>query len=177
MKRHDASVSTDEFVRSCVDVPRLEKYCSECPGYGQSWMCPPFGFDVMVIWKWYSRIRLTGVQIFPDYDSVPAEKSTKDMITEALKYEKNKLANNIWACETATPGSMCFLAGVCGLCENCARKENLPCRNPENARYSIEGIGADVGIAARKYFNVELQWPVNGRYPEYYTVMMALLMQ
>ena len=48
--------------------------------------------------------------------------------------------------------------GGCGLCAECAKQKDLPCRHPERALPSLEGYGIDVYNTAR---NTSLRY-VNG---------------
>ena len=138
-KRFEAECGLDGFVADCVDVPKFQKFCRECPSYGNSWMCPPFSFDPMDIWRGYERIKLIGVQISIDY---PSEETSNEAVGEVLKAEKTKLMNELWAAEREVPGSLGLFAGSCSLCKPCAREAGEPCRIPERARHSIESIGA-----------------------------------
>ena len=54
----DRTVPLDEFRQGLVDVPRFSGYCRDCPDYGQTWSCPPFGFDPAAVWEKYDAIRL-----------------------------------------------------------------------------------------------------------------------
>lgn len=171
-KRFEAECGLDGFVAACVDVPKFQKFCRECPSYGKSWMCPPFSFDPMDIWRGYERIKLIGVQISIDY---PSEDIANEAVGEVLKAEKTKLMNELWAAEREVPGSLGLFAGSCSLCKPCAREAGEPCRIPERARHSIESIGADVSIAVKNYLGIEIKWAANGRQPEYYTLVAAIM--
>ena len=55
----------EDFVASCVDVPKFLGFCCECHNYGNNWMCPPFDFDPLDIWRSYEKIKLFGLRMTP----------------------------------------------------------------------------------------------------------------
>ena len=76
--------------------------------------------------------------------------------------------------ETRMPGSRSLSSGGCGLCEACARKENLPCRRPEEMRYSMDAFGLDLTTITKDVFHIDILW-CRDRLPEYFTLIHGLL--
>ncbi|MDO4987415.1 MAG: DUF2284 domain-containing protein [Synergistes sp.] len=175
LKRYSAVCSCDDFVKSCVNVEKFLKLCKECRNYGNNWMCPPFDFDPMDVWKRYDTVRLEAVQI------VPAQ-TTKRLCCDVTVYAydiltevKKKLRAELLEEEKKIKGSMSFYAGSCDVCAECARIRGEKCRFPETARHSIESIGADVSIAVKKYLGLDILWIKDCKLPEYLTLAAALL--
>ena len=57
-ERLEAAPPIEEYVQTCVDVPRFLEYCKECGNYGNRWSCPPFREDPMEIWVRFQALRL-----------------------------------------------------------------------------------------------------------------------
>ena len=61
-----AQVDMTQYIKDCVDVPRIIKGCQGCKNYAKLWSCPPFGFDPVKIWRDYSKLTLYARKIsFP----------------------------------------------------------------------------------------------------------------
>ena len=176
LKRYEAECGVEDFVSSCVDVPKFVEFCKKCPRYERNWMCPPFDFDPMDVWKNYKRVKLAGVRL----DFLPRESSlsSDDVASQAcsaIEFEKGRLLEQQWEEERNAKGSVALSAGTCRLCGTCAKITGEPCRKPELARHSIESMGGDVGFAAKKYLGLDLLWIKDGVVPEYLSLVGALL--
>ena len=171
----DRTVPLDEFRQGLVDVPQFSGYCRDCPDYGQTWSCPPFGFDPAAVWEKYDAIRLYARKLVFAKDRLfPGERRAFEQ--EALPRIKADLARELLAMEAETPGSLALFAGKCDLCPVCARAEGQPCRTPDRMRYSIEALGGDCGGALERYFGESLQWAQGNRLPEQLTFLGGLLL-
>ena len=171
--------SVEDFTASCVDVAKFLDCCRKCSfNYEKNWMCPPFDFDPMSVWRSYRSVRLTGWQLaFDKTAPLPADADPLALAVKELKKEKARMLQALLAEEQRTPGSLCLLAGSCELCPTCARIENKPCRHPEAARHSLEALGADVSKAAKQFLGIEIKWAEKGVLPDYLTLVGALLLK
>lgn len=160
-----------EYLRDCVDVGKFLNFCRICPNYGHIWSCPPYDFDPMDIWRQYVRLRLYARMLIPKF----LEQDAAAAIA-ALHREKEEYLNQLLNWESAVPGSLALAAGSCSVCAICAKSEDEPCRKPAKMRYSIESLGGDVGLTARRYFGKPLLWIRDGVIPEYLMLVGALLM-
>ena len=57
----------------------------------------------------------------------------------------------------------------------CSRPLGLPCRHPDKCFRSLESLGGDVALITKELFGFELLWPKDGKLPEYYMFVGALL--
>ena len=57
----------------------------------------------------------------------------------------------------------------------CTRREGLPCRHPDKVRPSLESMGFDIGKTAKELFGLELKWASDGKLPEYYVLVGAVM--
>lgn len=75
--------------------------------------------------------------------------------------------------EEAWPDSRAFFAGTCFDCPEgtCTRPSDLPCVRPGKIRPSLEALGFDLGRTASELLGIELRWSVDGRLPEYFTLI------
>ncbi len=178
IKDYVTEVDPAEFIRDCVDIPRIKGYCEACPNYCRFWSCPEHAFDPLLYWKLFSGITLYGRQIFP------ARELTEKIMTPAEQAEaidriffKERKAFSVFLREKESELSISLHVGHCDLCgdDNCARVLGLPCRHPKDKRYSVESLGGDVIKAADKYFHIPLCWPKDGRLPDYFMLVGAVL--
>lgn len=168
----EASVSTAEYLDTCVDVEKFLGFCRECPSYNSSWSCPTFDFDPVSIWTRYDTLYLYARVLIPE------QGTELSALLEAMGEEKAALLDQLLALEQAAPGSMVLSAGSCKLCaEGCTRPVGAPCRKPEKMRHSIESLGGDVGKTAERYLQKPLCWIRDGQVPDYLFLVGGLLTQ
>ena len=172
-------IAVREFVRQCVDIPKFYRYCQQCPSFGRTWSCPPFGFSAESVWQRYQTLWLYGEKV-----PVPEELQQQHFTGGALESEsaallqpvKDRILTHLLSLEAQHPGSMVLSAGSCRLCAGgCARPLGQPCRQPEQMRHSIESLGGDVGWAVSLYLGEELAWGRAGRMPPHYLLLGGLL--
>lgn len=166
-------LSREEYLEKYVDVPKYLGFCAECPNYGRWWSCPPYDFDPMEIWGSYDRLELLAWRIEPRTEEDLAL-AAKDPQAFLLPYYQGLVAE-LKAREAETPGALRLNPGKCRLCAVCARERGEPCRHREEMRYSIESLGGAVGDLTREVLGLPLKWSVDGRPPEYYTLVGGLL--
>lgn len=98
-----------------------------------------------------------------------AEKQGRALLNEA----RCELDARLLALEEAWPDSRAFFAGTCFDCPEgtCTRPSDLPCVRPGKIRPSLEALGFDLGRTASELLGIELCWSVDGRLPEYFTLI------
>ena len=119
-----AQVDMTQYIKDCVDVPRIIKGCQGCKNYAKLWSCPPFGFDPVKIWRDYSKLTLYARKI-----SFPKELTEKTFDAYGLtaqyfeiwNKERRKFFIELMEREQSTPGSLMLAAGCCDECATCAR--------------------------------------------------------
>lgn len=169
IEKAEASVSVEEFLQRCIDVPKFLACCQACPNYNNRWACPPFDFEPLELWRQYKTLRLYARIIIPG-------NRDGDALIGALREEKPKFLRELLDMEDETPNSLALVCGSCEACENCARKNGEPCRFPDTLRHSIESLGGDVGETARRYFGKEILWVKDGVAPDYLMLVGGLLL-
>lgn len=127
-----------------VPEERIRGYCLEnrCGSYDANHMCPPRigsleeveaalqGFPQGVLLQ-YSR----QMDVGNDREGVIRTKlEFHHLILRLERRLKKRGAAQLWG----------LIGGNCGLCQTCTAVEDKPCRHPEKARTSLEGIGVDV---------------------------------
>lgn len=168
----------DEYYKNYVDVKRFEECCAACAGWSGTWACPPYDFDPEDIWHSFKTILLYAKKVFVPNEL--AEKTYKgNELFEAyealLKPVKRKMLSELFEMEALFPGSMLLSAGGCDFCETCTRPAGESCRLPHKLRYSVESIGGNVLKSIEDFFGEKILWAENGRLPEYYILLGALL--
>ena len=137
-----------DYVARFRDAQRIAEYCRACPSYGSSWGCPPFGFSVEEYLSGYATALVVATKIVPEQEGLPLSEAGRLMRSFAY----------VGTCLHCPEGS-------------CTRPDGNPCRHPDRVRPSLEACGFDVGRTARELFGIELKWGVEGRMPEYLTLV------
>lgn len=166
------------FLRDCVDVPKFDACCKQCPNYGRLWSCPPFSFSPEGLWAQYGTLLLQ-CRVIPVPQELQARTLSQQEINEQsralLQPQKRAMLQELLALEQQIPGSVALDAGSCDRCSACTRPEGLPCRHPNLLRYSVEALGGDVCKALKLYFDKEILWGKEGHLPPYYVLLGGLL--
>ena len=177
-----ASASVSDYMASCVNIDKFKKCCEACPNYGKTWACPPYRFERRDYWDHFSKLMIVADKIIFDADikkTVPDKNDRLEYGKNVLKIEKIKLLDALYDMEKDHPGSRLLSGGACELCEEgtCQRLSAQPCRHPQQLRYSIESLGGDVIKTCREYFDTEILWSPDGSLPEYFMLVMGLLIK
>ena len=173
-----ATIPAGEYVRKYRDIPKFLGCCQQCPGFGKTWSCPPFDFDISGMFDGFSQAMVFGTQIFFDEDT-RAECKTQNQSRlaagKAIKQAWTSLLPFLYDLESRFAGSRIFV-GRCRLCPNqeCTRISGLPCRHPADMRHSLESVGFDLNRTAKDLLGIELLWSTDGTLPEYLTLVTAL---
>ena len=143
--------------------------CKNCLNYGKLWTCPPFVDSVL---SNFGKIDVLVCRI-PTEQDLSVEKNLEYLYLPV----KSKIHEVLIEHERAIDGLALSFAGTCDFCngEPCSRLIGRPCRHPELARRSLEGIGFDVEMILNLYFDVSIEWADDGVPPEYLTFVAALV--
>jgi len=148
-----AVIGKDQIVLS-ADFREICK-SNACGNYGRCYMCPP---DVGDIHELMRRLRTFDTAVM--YQSVyPLEDSfdIEGMLAAGKAFNRISRKIHKEALKTLAQPFLHLAAGGCGNCETCAKRENLPCRDPDMALPSLEAYGVDVyqtsANAGLKYIN------------------------
>ena len=174
------TVAADEFVSRYRDVERIRQYCLACPGYGNSWACPPFDFDPTSVTDGFKTVTLMATII--EFDEATraacrgAKAKSRQVASTAMAEVWQALLPHLLEIERETPGSRCFTFR-CSLCpEGCTRPEGKPCRHPDKMRHSLESVGFDIVAMARDLLGIDLEWSQDGTLPKHLTIITALML-
>lgn len=117
-----------------------------CGNYGKNYMCPPDvgdiaeliekarGFDKALVYQTVGMLEDSY-----DFEGMQAAGDRHNILARALKEEVKKLS---------LKEELHLGAGGCRLCGVCAKREGLPCRNPDEAMASLEAYGIAVSKLA-----------------------------
>ena len=173
------TVPTSEFYENFVDLEYTGKLCRECNMYNNNWGCPEIREDVSEYWTRYDNIKLIALKL--NFTDEFRQKSFNideiiDIVDMTLFKEKSRILSELMAKEAEADG-LVLSAGFCDICEECSRINDEPCRFPDKVRHSIESIGTLVNKTLTDVFGFELESIdfENGRFPEYLTLLTALL--
>ena len=147
-----ASLPVEEYIRRYRDAERFADLCRRCGRYGRCWACPPFSFDAEEYLSGFGTAHLIAARIEPGKrlralcaDAGQSEKQGRALLNEA----RCELDARLLALEEAW----------------------LPCVRPGKIRPSLEALGFDLGRTASELLGIELRWSVDGRLPEYFTLI------
>lgn len=132
----------------CSSVPFSEecrKMCEQnvCGNFGRNWTCPPAIGPLAELQQQlsaYNRCLIVS-RVYQLQDSFDWE----GMVNSGKNFQDRiaGLKNKINA-EEPRFEFLALGAGACQLCETCSYQEQQPCRNPEEAIFSLEAFGIDV---------------------------------
>ena len=129
---------------------------NRCGVYGKCWMCPPDVGEIDDLMAQLRRYRYALV-----YQTVTNLEDSFDVegMAEARKGLKH-ISRNIregWPAAMPDTDALHLSAGGCGICAECAKRTNEPCRAPHLAMSSLEAYGVHVSklaeAAGMKYIN------------------------
>ena len=173
------TISTSQYKDRFVDLKSTSEACSNCPMHNNNWACPDFQNDELESWDKYDNLDLYFVKINFTKEAQKT-KYTMDQLQyitdNTLFHERNKLIDKLEILEIEKDG--CLLsAGYCGVCDECSKINNKPCRYPDKCHFSIESIGGLVPDTLKDVFDEEIKWidTDNGYLPENLSLLMGLL--
>lgn len=175
-----AAIPLSQYREQYRDVERFLGFCQSCRQYEKCWACPPFDFSPDEFMDAYTHAYIIGTRILPSQEQIAkctdAEKSKAGM-SDMIYKVRRKLDAGLLAVEREVRGSRAFYAGTCHLCAEgtCTRITGNPCRFPMKVRYSLEAFGFDMGKTTQELLGIELKWSVDGKLPEYLTLVSGLL--
>ncbi|MCL2033360.1 MAG: DUF2284 domain-containing protein [Oscillospiraceae bacterium] len=116
-----------------------------CGKYKTCWMCPP---DVGDIDEMIARAKAyENALVFQTVNQLEDSFDIEGMEAAAKKHTTLTTAI-LKAVRPRLPGALILGAGACHVCKACARLEDKPCINPENAIASLEAYGIAVSELA-----------------------------
>lgn len=160
-----------EYAERFRDAERFAACCRACPNYGRSWGCPPFAKDPAGEFGRYRTALLIATKITPGPQGLPLREAG-----QLIRPERIRLERRLLELERHTGGRAFSYVGSCLYCPegSCTRPERLPCRHPESVRPSLEACGFDIGRTTEELFGIRLLWGMDGKLPEYLTLVCAL---
>ena len=162
-----------EVVNSHVFPDSLAELCRNgCINYNKKWCCPPNAKPFNILSKSFGRAIITCMYLHTDEFSHVQNKYLRIKAANmVLKKLSNRLSKEV---EQALNGHA-LLNGSCNLCRPCNYKISLPCKRPEQMRYSMEATGINVENLLKEVFEFELQWYTAKSMPTYTSVVSCVL--
>lgn len=163
-----AELPVADYIARYRDAERFIGYCRECPNFGHSWGCPPFGDDVERQLRRYRTALLVATKITPSESGRPLSDAAG-----LIRPERMRLERRLLDMEELYGGRAFAYVGTCLYCPegSCTRPDGKPCRHPQLVRPSLEAYGFDIGRTAAEIFGIELKWGAVGLLPEYLTLV------
>ena len=162
-------ISLEHLLDNCLAEERCFEACQACPNFGRLWTCPPFQNK---IYESYKSIDII-VSRIPTLKGAPLARTLQECYGPVKEIAHNVLLEY----ETVLQGMALSFAGSCSFCKDqaCSRIDNKPCRHPELARKSLEGVGFDIGKILETYFGLELEWGKEDDVPEFLTFVGGVM--
>ena len=148
-------------------------FCKEgCVNYDKKWSCPPCSNSYLNIEKKYSSACLLCFYTeLKHYNDIKNKYLAIKAANVTLKSLVEKSARDL----EAYAGGYSLLSGSCRLCKPCQRKLNLPCKNPDKMRYSMEATGLNVQKICNDFLDHTLLWYKNKTLPAYTSTIALVL--
>lgn len=166
----ERELEMNEYMNRFVNTEVFMNKCRQCRNYGQNWGCPPFDFDTK---EWLGQFRKITIVC----DKIDLSGETHESVTSFFRSHRSRLLGRIDELQILHPGSSRLALAGCDECGDlgCSRPLGLPCRHPDKCFRSLESLGGDVALITKELFGFELLWPKDGKLPEYYMFVGALL--
>ncbi len=178
VREEHCRISTDDYLRDFVDVPRFLEFCRACSWYGRNWACPGLDFDPVAVWSSRDWLHLTAFWMEFSDDQPRTGLAPAQLISEVkamYHHEKRRAHRRLMAMRTASPGSYPVGAGECDLCPTCTRERDHPCRIPDQLVHSIESLGGNVEATMRVLFGHAPEWSDGTSLPDRFALVIGLL--
>lgn len=171
-------IGSDEIIKKYYDKERFTELCKACSNYNILWSCPPLNFDPKSYIKKYKNAYIIGTKIIYSQDVI-GYADTKEKIIEctqkSLYVLRGILLKILLQLEKKYQNSLGISSGGCEICSHCSKEDNLPCKNSDRMRYSLESLGIDLGELASHLLDIELKWSDGRQLPEYFTLINAFM--
>lgn len=156
MNISNKEISIDELL-SHYDFKKIVGYCKTCPNYDRIWSCPPYNFSAYNYLNEFSSAIIYSGKILFELSSLKHEEKINQ---RTLIYEQGRkvFRDFLMTIEKKRFKSEILIAGYCFLCEKCTRSQGKKCIDPKQIRYSLEGLGIEVGTLLKVVLNQTLQW-------------------
>lgn len=111
-----------------------------CGNFGRCWVCPPYLGNIEDL---MAKVRSYRYGLL--YQSISEIEDSFDIegMFEA-GYRHAQISQTMEKSGLMPEERLHLSCGGCRLCERCAKKDDLPCRYPDQALASMEGYGIDV---------------------------------
>ncbi len=185
------SISREDLMDAC-HLKTVRGYCQSCMNFQKNYSCPPHAPEGEAYTKPYTHITLIAStldtqQLTAELDYIKSQtydsetlrsyKSAEtDVFAEVSMYSfdviKHTLSAKLLSLEPQFD-AVSMPPGKCSLCDPCALRQQLPCRHPNDVRFSLESLGFLVSELLNEQFDLELGW-AKGAFPPYFITLSAL---
>ena len=162
-------IAMAEYMAGNRDVRYFIELCKQCRNYGNSWLCPPFEFDVDDRLKRWN----TAMIVLFRFER-PKEADTPESVKALFREHRIEMEKRLLELERKYGGLAVGLSGECPLCDECARMKGAKCVHPDKSRPSLESFGFDIGKTMEALFGVQIEWAKEGKLPQIFSLVGAL---
>ena len=148
----------------------IRVFCEQnkCGFYEKNHMCPPLVGSVAEfrnrLKKYRSGLLLQYTEAMPSRENLDMKGRYESITRSRLSFHCNLLKVEDFLLERGIRGLWGMIGGSCALCDTCAAIIQEPCRNPRQARMSLEATGVNVidllqrlGLE-HKFFKEKITW-------------------
>lgn len=155
------------------------EYCKACKYYNKIWTCPPYDFDITKMLEEYKYAYIIGSKLNTNdlgasFDKILANKDLEYVTGEIHRAARRVLDEKLVAIGKGKENVCILLAGRCLICNSCTREKQFPCIHKEEAHFSLESLGFNVGAICEDILGEKLLWAKESL-PEYFIFVSAIL--
>ncbi len=124
MKIITADISASQYISQFRDVDKFIGFCRQCGNYGNSWLCPPFDYDIDEKLRPWTKVHVAGVTV---------DVAGKHQLSEAmalLQPARIELSRYLLEKEQESRGLAFGFSGKCHYCKECGRPKVFPAGTP-----------------------------------------------
>lgn len=166
---HTKEIAVAEYMAGYRDVRYFIELCKQCRNYGNSWLCPPFEFDVDEHLKRWN----TAMIVLFRFER-PKNADTQESIKALFREHRIEMEKRLLELEWEYGGLAVGFSGECPLCDECARKKGAKCVHPDKSRPSLESYGFNIGKTMEDLFDIQIEWAKDGKLPQTFSLVGAL---
>lgn len=126
-----------------------------CGNYGKCWTCPPDAGDIDTLIAQAKRYQ--HAIVYQTVSDLEDSYDIEGMLEAGMRHNQVAEKIAVQIIPQLPAGALHLSAGGCRVCERCGKRDDIPCRFPERALYSMETYGIAVSEVAAlcglKYIN------------------------
>lgn len=177
VEKYELDTKLEEIRNNYLRFNITEYGCKHCRCYDNNWTCPPFKENQLDIWSKYENVKLIMLKYNFSKEFLNKQKSYEEFIEysfDLIHSQKKIIEHDLYNLEKELNGEF-LTSGPCVNCNVCQRSLGKSCVKPNERKYAMESLGANVIDIAKRYFDLDLEWIRGNSKPNFLIMMVCVL--